>query len=507
MAWWIWSAWIEQPQGAPLPIYSFAAQTNAEPASAERVSYSLPSGRDLVKVEARLEPARGDTWIREIGNVTNEIRLDEILDGAPRLQTLGRRVVQSTAFGQSPVVVNHYVGLEPASELKQHFADGKYAIDFISRELGLDFNKFFSGHLGGFDLFEMKYPFDGPAVFYSDIVRNNALRILRLYRTEPSGNLTVRVCMQSLGETVSQRLTDWENGGTTLDLIIDESVDSTSVEVYSPGSGELIYKEESTYVMEISVDMGITGRTLHLRDNLSKRAGSLGPTAQRRSSEVTALTKEMTGIGSNDIREQVKGMQRAADQMTGWSADRWFARGVGEELGVIDHINSLLNRAQIERAILVDPFFGEDAFRRFILRVQNSDLSLSVITSWGRTDPDTALPVLETAKTNDERLSSLMEAAAPAVACKLRVLNLVTGNGDQAFHDRYLAIYDRSGECQVWALSNSINSMAVNWPFCMSQLNGHARWQAQQYLEGLENGYDLTSSKTITVTYQWPIDQ
>jgi hypothetical protein len=190
--------------------------------------------------------------------------------------------------------------------------------------------------------------------------------------------------------------------------------------------------------------------------------------------------------------------------MTAFTADRWFARGVGAELDVIDHINGLLGDADVQRAILVDPFFGEEALRRFILRLQNVNLSLSVITSWGRTDPDTARLLAQGSPPNEARLANLIRAVAPVLACDLQVQNIVASGGDQAFHDRYLAVYRAGSGCQIWSLSNSINAMAMNWPFCMCELKGLARWQAQRYLEELERGHDLTDNKALAVTYRWP---
>jgi hypothetical protein len=472
-----------------------------------RIELPLPSGAKLVKAEVRLTQTRGEEWIRQIGDVNSEIRLDEVLDGAPRLPARLSRTVLAAAFGQSPAIVRHYAGCLAASALRKEFPDTLCAVNFLSQELGLNFRKEFAGHLGGFDLFLIRPPFDGATPFHWQVAQVCGTKLFRLFRVDAGSGLTVRVRMECLGETVTQRLVRWENGNTTLDLSMDDNVDNISVEVYDFESGDLIYQDECGFTMEVHLSLGLAGRTLQHQDALSNRAISLGDQAVRRASQTTTQARQLVSVGVTDLRTQITALRRVVEQTTERSADRWFARGVGEELDVIDHINTLLNDIQVKRAILVDPFFGEEALRRFILRVQNSDLSLSVITSWGHTDPDTAQPVSDRARPNYERLGDLIQAITPVIACNLSVLNLVTGSGEQAFHDRYLAVYRQDGECLIWLLSNSINAMAMNWPFCMSQLTGLARWHAQRYLEGLESGNDLTSSKTLTVTYQRPGNQ
>lgn len=504
MNWWFWGTWIETRQHAPTPIYAFAAKTEASSARSERMELKLPSGAKLVKVELRLSEEAGDKWLQQVCSEPAQIRLGEMLPGAPSVDVLSVRDVFVEAFGQSPVKVHHHVGRVAASTFMRQVPDMAEVLDYICRELGLPFREGFSGHLGAFDVFEMKAPFDGGSLFDCYVVQENGKTILRVRRKVLDRNLSVAVRMQSLGESVGQRLVPWPHGATALDLGLEPEVDGTRVEVYDAASGEVVYHEESAFFMETHLSFGLQERTLHHQDALVQRAASLDETGRRRAAQTTAQSRRLTTVGASAVRGQVKQLQRAVEEITSASTDKWFTRGVSEELDVIDHINSLLNEADVQRAILVDPFFGEEALRRFMLRVQNTNLFLSVITSWGRTDPDTAEPVSSSALSNEVRLGNLTEAVAPVLACTLQLQNIVTAAGDQAFHDRYLAIYNRSSECRVWSLSNSINAMAMNWPFCMCELKGLARWQAQQYLEELETGNDLTSSKTLAVTYRWP---
>jgi hypothetical protein len=328
--------------------------------------------------------------------------------------------------------------------------------------------------------------------------------MLRLTRVDTAPDATVVVRTLSMGEPNVCRLLPWASGTTSLDVPVDEETEKVTVEVYESGSGKLIFEHECGYIMEVAVNMGLAGRALHLQDTLVRRAESLGEGARQRAERATSVQRQLSRVGGTDVRRRVHGLRRAVKHLTGGALDRWFDRGVGGELDVIDHFNVLLNDPEVTHAILADPFFGEEAFRRFALRLQNSDLTLTVLTSWGRTDPDTSEVIVDGVAQSHDRLAALLEAVAPVAASKLEVLNIVVGNGEQAFHDRYLAVYRRDGECWIWLLSNSINAMAMNWPFAMSQLTGRTAWEAQRYLEGLTRGHDRQSTKTFTITFRWP---
>lgn len=505
MAWWIWSSWIEKKGESPLALYAFAAKTTAPVSEPETSRVDLPSGAKLIKTEIRLDDEQGDIWFKSLNTDSiDEIRVGQILPDAPPVMTIDVREVLVDVFGHSPVRALHYVGPISVDELVNQVPDTVDAISFLRKELGLDFRKEFAGHLGGFDLFEIPYPFDGPAFFESCSVRKREKNILRLTRKALGHELMVAVRMDSLGEVVYQRLIKWPCYDHEVDIDLAATVDSFNVEVYTASSGELVYREDCTFVMEVQLNSEMSERTLLHRDALERRAQSIGARDRSIAKQTTSHTSTVMRVGANAVRTQVRQVQRALQEITDASADKWFSRGIGGELDVIAHIDKLLSEAGVQRAILIDPFFGEDALCRFLLRVRSTSLHLSVIASWGNTDPDTAHPLPKSSDSNVVRLAKVFQAIAPSIACNIQFQNIVAGGGAQAFHDRYLAIYSTDGGCRIWSLSNSINAMAMNWPFCMCELSGLARWEAQRYVEGLEVGNETVSSKELTVTYRWP---
>ena len=85
------------------------------------------------------------------------------------------------------------------------------------------------------------------------------------------------------------------------------------------------------------------------------------------------------------------------------------------------------------------------------------------------------------------------------------MLSLVDGT-NKAFHDRYLLLYSHDGMAKVYLLSNSLNKVAGDWPFCMSVLATDVGREVQRYIEGLCEGRDIARDKKLTTNLDWRSD-
>ena len=56
----------------------------------------------------------------------------------------------------------------------------------------------------------------------------------------------------------------------------------------------------------------------------------------------------------------------------------------------------------------------------------------------------------------------------------------------------------------VYMLSNSINKMSGNWPFCMSKLEPAIARHVREYIEKLCEGKDNSREGDPNITYEWP---
>lgn len=188
------------------------------------------------------------------------------------------------------------------------------------------------------------------------------------------------------------------------------------------------------------------------------------------------------------------------------SSDRWFARTDELGLGVLDHINRILGASQAQEAVLVDPYFGKDALQSIATRLSNANLRLTIVASWGRAEPDTGR-IIDGVEARlafaPQTLRPVFAAIGALVNVGLCFRNVVTTEGRAAFHDRYLLIKTHAGTKQLYLLSNSVNRMAVNWPFCMSELSGEAKIDAIRYVEGLADEKDGSQATGSTTNFEW----
>ena len=221
------------------------------------------------------------------------------------------------------------------------------------------------------------------------------------------------------------------------------------------------------------------------------------------------MMRSRVATKDDPLRDHVQALRVVLDDRLGKpSDDRWFPRTFGSQLDVIAHLNRLLDASETREAILIDPFFGEEAIERLALRLTQTNLHLTVVASWGATDPDTGAQVPGDVGARQaeaqRRLGRIFARIGSQFAPRFRFLNLVTGSGSRAFHDRYLLLRPHTGPFRVFLLSNSVNNMAADWPFCISHLSGQARLEAERYIEGLGRGHDVTGSTNPSITFQWP---
>lgn len=272
-------------------------------------------------------------------------------------------------------------------------------------------------------------------------------------------------------------------------------------------SGMLVHFEEHSLLLHISLNMSAMGPTLSIDDPLARSAQGLGSELRDRASKVRPRSTSRSMISTETDtafeihRTTMRALMHRLAPPSG--SDRWFQRGIAEEVDVIAHFNSLLDGARVSAGTIVDPYFGVDTLKRVIMRLESLDVDLTVVTSLLTSDPETNETNLDLLNELQTMLRDVRSSGIPNAARRLTVLNLVDGPR-KAFHDRYLVLAPHEGEREIYLLSNSLNRMAGKWPFCMSRLEGAAARDAALYIDGLVNGRDISGSTHPTATFQWP---
>jgi hypothetical protein len=517
--WWLWNAWITGTDDSKHHFYAFLAPTTASNGFSDLNEVALPSGAVLIVAQKVLDDVDASALVQLHQQRPAEIDLSAHWPQAPTIPTRLYRTVFAEAFGHSAARVDCGYGLPEPVSLFPASIDIPFLIDFCTEQLGLPFRETFSNHLGGFDVFHLDAWLDQPQPFGSRLVKNgldhDRTETLRFWRCgETLEQLIVQACARAHDEVVLDRAFIVGLGCEQLDIPLPEPIDSYELRVFGCEDGALVYRESTVLLREINFNMRSPAQTLVHSDRLSRKATAHGTTLGQRGTATTAFRTSRSLVSlpeSNNLRAHGRLLRNMLDEHLGeHSEDRWFPRTFASELDVIDYINLLLDTSQTPCAILVDPFFGQEALQRLALRLPQSELELTVVSSWGRTDPDTGESAANGSKASisesTRRLASLFAQIGPAIVPRFKFVNLVCGSGSQAFHDRYLLLYSHEGSFRVFLLSNSVNGMAANWPFCISRVTGRAGKEAKRYIEGLANGYDVTNSTSPQITFRWPGD-
>lgn len=463
-------------------------------------------GTDVEIIQALLDSEEA----QQIGDaVRTQSTLDLSRQGGPRIALGGSRHRLADGFGRRSRPMETYVGT-----VHPPLSDNGWtqALNFLRETIGLDFRRL-PDRLGAFDIYDVPEADGGDPPIDFSVERDRSTEtltypeqfVLRANRTAVD-DYAVHVVLELGQEPVFSKLITMHPTAT----VEVEAVpfDHYRMSVFDR-SGMLVQFEEHSLLLHINLNISAMGPTLAINDTLARSAQGLGPELRDSASKVrTRSTSRSKITAESDAAfeaNRTKMRALALRLVPPSGSDRWFHRGIAEEVGVIAHLNVLLDGAHVSAGTIVDPYFGIDTLKRVISRLESLDVDLTVVTSLIETDPETNDPNVSLLDELETVLRDLRGSGIPNAARRLRVRNLVDGPR-QAFHDRYLLLTPHEGECEVYLLSNSLNRMAGKWPFCMSKLEGAAARDAALYIDGLANGRDISGSTQPTTNFQWPYD-
>jgi hypothetical protein len=162
-----------------------------------------------------------------------------------------------------------------------------------------------------------------------------------------------------------------------------------------------------------------------------------------------------------------------------------FCKKVGEgdcEIDSFCKIAEYLNESKVKKAIIVDPYFSIKAMEKFLVRIQNINLNLEVITSLNDADPDKGA-------NNANYLNEVKEFLKKNVTIihqSLRIIN-ISQNKNTAIHDRYLLRLFDNGTIDGYLLSNSLNSAGQNYSFVIAPMDKEVTYSVLEYVNELKD--------------------
>jgi hypothetical protein len=512
-SWWIWTAWIERPDGGGL-VYGCAARSFRAAGWCDDRSIEIPGGQLLV---SRRLVSQDVFDILRNSLDADVVSFDALLQRSPPpakvaavraviQDCLGHTAARATLYYTLPDIVSLMGNIELALEC---------VLSILQDELNLPFKDQYAARLGNFEIFDLHPWLDRPRPFLIEVKRDPSRertgpQIMEICRTPAFACVAhiAHVVGRVSGDVVVDRLVTLPAGEARLPVPVPELLDQLDFRLFDADGAVVLHSEHSSFLNRIGFVLSPIGRQVTLNDDLSTRAKSEGGAVAAQASAVVSMSPQRSLIGApakgswRKFAEDMEDLVSARLPKT--SEDKWFARGIEGEVGAISHLNHLLNGGVIRSAVLVDPWFGAEAVNRFVLRLSSQNVHLTIVTSWSTIDPDTNEP-LASESDPTKKLASALRHVQPFLNPKLTLVNLVDGEG-QAFHDRYLLLYPHEGMAKVFLLSNSINKMAGNWPFSMSLFAPDVSREVQRYIEGLCDGNDIARGRPLTQTFRWPLD-
>ena len=510
--WWLWAAWVTQSGKPRQHVYGLLTPTRSACRPCTETSTKLPSGATLHVAESVGLSTTIATLKAEIENNAACIRLSTLIPDAPDIDVDSYRQTICQAFGHRAAKVLGAYAFAAPSVLLVDGIDARLMIETCTRAVGLALGRTHAMHLGGFDLFELGGWLDNPIPYGSAALNPRSPREqhrIRIWRTQTRARQIAHLRACADGEVVHEGAHFLAAGSDILYVDVGEAADAYTLSIFDDDTGTLRYTESAQFLMEVEISSQTIGRVVQHKDKLEAEAQRRSRALHQRAATTAALhaTRSHVSFDARGFRAHRMAVQNRLDEvMPEPSSDRWFARTDELGLGVLDHINRILGASQAQEAVLVDPYFGKEALHSIATRLSNANLRLTIVASWGRVEPDTgrAIEGVEARIAfGPKTLKPVFAAIGALVNVGLRFRNVVTTDGRAAFHDRYLLIKTHAGTKQLYLLSNSVNRMAVNWPFCMSELSGEAKIDAIRYVEGLANEQDGSQAASPTTNFEW----
>lgn len=343
------------------------------------------------------------------------------------------------------------------------------AVRAIAAEVGRDFLTRASAALGNFEVFHLRprlyrwHPVDSAGGAASGV----SVEIAGDLASEVS-ELDVVVRLQNGHVTTLYTLVTWRRGDGPMLLCSDEPFSCVEVMIFA--AGRLLDHGVDCRLTSVAFAGTLMSSRKTLNDLWSRRvankAGKAGTSVAQESRNVNVVGHTMsTQVGIVDPAEPWQPLSTKMSLLAEKEHGTLFLpnKTAGEEVTRLRTIVGLFDSSDVDRAVLVDPYFGTRAMS-LLARVGHR-CQVEVVTNID-TDESTAVRDLLTRKT-------------------FLVTHPVKLLGSQSrFHDRYL-IVERGSEREVYVVSNSFAPVGPTDPIVVVRATGKGSEQIVEYVDSL----------------------
>lgn len=284
-----------------------------------------------------------------------------------------------------------------------------------------------------------------------------------------TGNFIVRVVLEN---TFNSPVTDsvYALECVESDILqsveISENISAFEVSVWHMVSGisQLIYQERSTLILDIHINIQISGRqakvllkkkntsheySIEHFDTLDFENHAQDNTLSRQEQDVQKDFREVIGAPDmhsvNDSRffpKVIEGKNTRSEDFIEWLKDILRSRMYGQD--------------KISRIVLIDPYIDVSSLVKFAASITDSEISYEVYTDAqpSKTRREDSENRLQNIRNISESLDHIVPASFVVKAVE----------GDSVFHDRFLILCRENSNPLVYSLSNSLDGMAEKHP-------------------------------------------
>lgn len=385
----------------------------------------------------------------------------------------------------------------PLSSDKFESVIGKL-LECLHEGIGFDFKNKSAHRIGNFEWFH--YPFGGyytpPGISWE--VEKDEGKTVKVFIEPPAADeytsLTIEcICYSGNKEVIIDQIKHWEKQSNPIEFTSTQPISCVELKVWGSKSHHLIFWDRPWLIREINIDMEILSQRRKIIDPWYRRLENRGTKEEKLSKirDIQTVSSEKILIGGYKEDPWVPSSRQAKEEISGLFPKEGKALWIpkGEEIEAFDSVRKLFDKNGITRAVIVDPFFSREAAEHLLPRIEHTEMELYIITSLIKDiNPDKGP---EKVKGYDpiKEIQKFCQKYYRILPQNLKILNIIKATNKQAFHDRYLLIWqaDKSFP-DAFLLSNSLNSWSRKFPLVVSPLELKVVKEVEEYIIRLCQG-------------------